>query len=375
LKKETPAGGTPSTPTWETLEAFARAKIQATLQAILEEEVTTFLGREKSERRAAVDATPGYRNGFGKRRKLAMSCGTIQVRRPRTRGLDERFESRVLPLFKRRTEEVADLLPELYLHGLAQGDFELALRGLLGEGAPLSASSIERLRGRWQAEYELWARRPLEDRELVYAWADGIYVRAGLERDKACLLVVIGALPDGRKEVLALMPGYRESTESWRELFRDLQSRGLEAPKFQVGDGIAGLWAAVSEVWSESGQGRCWNHKIVNVLNQLPPEVRSLHPRHRHEVHPLLAALHDATRRVDPLAVRIEQQRRDHHRVVGRMAPLLGVGVHDARQVQRLANRIPNEVRQVTLGHKVVDRGREQHDLLDVPWEESFHAA
>lgn len=246
------------------------------MEGVLEEEVATFLGRGKSERRGAVDGVPGYRNGYGKPRKLALTCGTVEVRRPRTRGLEARFESRVLPLFKRRTEEVASLLPELYLHGLAQGDFELALRGLLGDAAPLSPASIERLRAKWQAEYEVWAQRPLEDRELVYVWADGIYVRAGLEREKACLLVVIGAMADGTKEVLAVVAGYRESKESWREVFRDLKARGLEAPKFQVADGLAALWAAASEVWPETSQGRCWNHRITNVLNQLPRKLQAV---------------------------------------------------------------------------------------------------
>ncbi len=143
-----------STPAGETLEAFARAKIQEFVQAVVEEEVTALLGRATSARRAAVDAVPGYRNGYGKPRRLALTSGTITVRRPRVRGLEARFESQLLPLFARRTQEVGALLPQLYLHGLAQGDFELALRGLLGDGAPLSPSSIARLRAQWQLEYE-----------------------------------------------------------------------------------------------------------------------------------------------------------------------------------------------------------------------------
>ncbi len=181
----------------------------------------------KSERRAAVDAPPGYRNGYGKPRRLAMSSGTIEVRRPRVRGIEERSESRVLPLFRRRTREVGELIPELYLHGLAEGDFELALRGRPGDGAPLSKSSVGRRRAKWTAEHEAWSRRPLDDREPVYAWADGIYVKVGLEKDKAALLVVIGAMSDGTKEILALTPGYRE----WAAVLRDLKTRGLGTPK------------------------------------------------------------------------------------------------------------------------------------------------
>jgi transposase-like protein len=157
-----------------------------------------------------VDAPSGYRNGYGKKRRLSMQAGTIEIRRPRVRGLEERFESRVLPLVEWRTKEVGRLLPELYLHGLSQGDFELALRGLLGEGAPLSPSSIERLRAKWQQEHDEWTRRPLSDLRLVYLWADGVYVKAGREKEKAALLVVIGATVDGQKHVLSVVPGHRE---------------------------------------------------------------------------------------------------------------------------------------------------------------------
>ena len=159
--------GTSSRPIWETLEGMVREKVQEFIQQIMEEEVTELLGREKSERRSAVDAAAGYRNGYGKPRRLAMSSGTITLRRPRVRGVEERFESRVLPLFARRTKGWALCFRTLYLHGLAEGDFELAMRGLLGEGAPLSKSSIRRLRAGWTAEFEAWSRRSLADREVV----------------------------------------------------------------------------------------------------------------------------------------------------------------------------------------------------------------
>lgn len=145
----------PSSPTWPTLEAFVRTQVQRCLQQVLEEEVDAVLGRSKSERRSP-DTTSGYRNGYGKPRQLARLNGTITRQRPRVRGLDERFVSRILPLFQRRTPEVAALLPELYLHGLARGDFELALRGLLGEAAPLSASAVQRLTHDWQTQYATW---------------------------------------------------------------------------------------------------------------------------------------------------------------------------------------------------------------------------
>ncbi len=265
---------------WEGLERLVREKAQEFIQQILEEEVTEHLGRQKSERKADVDSTPGYRNGHGKPRRLSLSSGTITLRRPRVRGLEERFESRVLPLFARRTKEVGELIPELYLHGLAEGDFELALRGLLGEGAPLSKASIGRLRAVWTTEFEAWAQRPLADREVVYVWTDGIYVKAGLEREKAALLVVMGAMRDGTKEVLAVTSGYRESTESWAGVFRDLKARGLGAPRLLMADGNAAIWGAAREVWPQAAEQRCWNHKMRNVLDRLPkreqPEAKEL---------------------------------------------------------------------------------------------------
>jgi transposase-like protein len=217
-------------PQWETLEEFTRSRIQTWIQYLLEEEVTELLGRRKSERRDPVEASAGYRNGHGKTRRLSMMAGTIEVSRPRVRDLEQRFESRLLPLFVRRTEQVGELLPQLYLHGLAQGDFELALRGLLGDGAPLSASSIERLRAKWQLEYAGWKSRRLDNLDVVYAWADGLYVKAGLEDSKAALLVIVGALRDGRKVVLAIESGQRESKESWARVLRDLRARGLSSP-------------------------------------------------------------------------------------------------------------------------------------------------
>jgi transposase-like protein len=188
--------------------------------------------------------------------------------------LEERFESRVLPLFQRRTKEVGQLLPELYLHGLAQGDFELALRGLLGDGAPLSANSIGRLKAKWEIEHEAWSRRDLSHLEVVYLWADGLYVKAGIGKDKAALLVVMGALRDGRKELLALESGYRESKASWAGVLRSLKERGLRAPKLTVADGHLGIWGALAEIYPESEEQRCWNHKILNVLDQLPRKIQ-----------------------------------------------------------------------------------------------------
>ena len=258
-----------STPAWDELEEWTRGRIQEWMQQLLVEEVTEFLGRAKHQRRG-VDMQ-GYRNGYGMPRRLTMRSGTVTVRRPRVRDLDERFESRLLPLFTRRTREVRDLLPELYLHGLASGDFELALRGLLGEQAPLSASTVARAKERWQAEYSEWQQRPIED-EIVYLWLDGVYLKPGLEKEKAALLVAIGVKADGHKVVLAVTSGYRESTASWRALLRDLKARGMNEPRLVVGDGNLGLWSALRNIFPGAEEQRCWNHRLVNLLTQVPKQ-------------------------------------------------------------------------------------------------------
>jgi putative transposase len=269
MKHQTTADGPTSIPSWETLEDFAREGVRRLVQQILEEEVNQLLGRGRCQRRSPVDAQSGYRNGYGKPRRLTLSQGTIALQRPRVRGMEQRFVSRVLPLFQRRTKEVGQLLPQLYLHGLAEGDFDLALRGLLGDGAPLSAPTIARLKAVWQAEYDSWCLRPLHELEVIYLWVDGIYVKAGLDKEKAALLTVIAALRDGRKVVLAISPGHRESTETWSAILRDLRQRGLNCPKLVVGDGHLGIWGALANIFPEAKEQRCWNHRIVNILDKL----------------------------------------------------------------------------------------------------------
>ena len=265
---------------WERGEDFAREHVQRFIQALLEEEVTALVGRATSARRTAVDAPPGYRNGPGKPRRLALTIGTITVCRPRVRGLAERFVSRVLPLFQRRTKQVGELLPRCYLHGLALGDFEWALRGLLGDAAPLSPASLMRLKAQWQLDDEAWKQPRLDDLDVVSGWADGLYGKAGLEDSKAALLVMIGALTDGRKVVLAVESGQRESKESWGAVLRDLRTRGLKPWRCTIADGHLGIWAALGEQQPTAAEQRCGNHRIVNVLDAMPkkvqPEARTL---------------------------------------------------------------------------------------------------
>jgi transposase-like protein len=257
----------PQAVVYEQLEDFARQAIQKLLQQVLEEEVESLLGRSKSERREQGQPR-GYRNGYGKQRSLATCMGTLTVRRPRVRDTEEPLVSRVLPLFKRRTQQVGSLLPTLYLHGLSSGDFELAMRGLLGEGAPLSSSSIARLKEVWSGEYQTWKRGEIPS-DVIYLFVDGIYVKAGLEKEKAALLVAIGVRADGSKQVLAVECGQRESEASWSGILRDLKRRGMNCPKLVIGDGHLGIWAGLANVFAEAGEQRCWNHRMRNVLDRV----------------------------------------------------------------------------------------------------------
>ena len=255
------------------MEEWVRLKVQEFIQAPIEEEVTELLGRRESERRKIVDSLPVYRNGHGKARRPTLGCGTITACRPRVRGLAEHFESRVLPLFARRTRGVSELIPQVYLHGLALRDFDLALRGLRGEEAPISASMVARLKERWQGEWEQWKQRSLEGLEVVFLWVDGVYVKAGLEKEKAALLMVIGGLSGGRQVVLSVEPDYRESTEIWSGVLRDLKERGMNCPCLVTRDGNLGIWGAPRNVYPAALEQRCWNHKVLNVLDKLPKRV------------------------------------------------------------------------------------------------------
>ena len=231
MRKESTESRSESRPEWEQLEDWVRNQVQRLIQELLEEEVTAFLGRAKSALRSDSDSDTGYRNGYGRARRLTLSSGTIQLRRPRVRDTEEQFESRLLPLFVNRTRKVAELIPELYLHGLSEGDFDLALRGLLGEDAPVSASTVARLKDKWNDELAQWRSRPLDDLEVAYMWVDGVYVKAGLEKEKAAVLVVMAALSDGSKVVVSAVPGYRGVH---RELVRGAQGHqapGLELPE------------------------------------------------------------------------------------------------------------------------------------------------
>ncbi len=255
-----------------TLDALAREGAQRMLQRALDAEVEEFLGRAPYARRAG---RRGYRNGKSKPRKVAVGCGTVAVQAPRVRDTEQPFTSQILPPYQRTSDAIRDLLPELYLQGLATRDFEPALRALLGEAAPLSPASIVRLKAQWAQEYDAWKARRLTAHQYAYLWADGLYLKAGPQDEQIAVLIVIGVREDGHKELLAMVEGYRESTESWRDVLRDLVRRGLQDTKLVIGDGALGLWAAVREVLPQARHQYCWCHKMLNVLDKLP---QRLHP-------------------------------------------------------------------------------------------------
>lgn len=197
------------------------------------------------------------------------------MRRPRFRNLTETFESKVLPLFKRQSRELGAPLPERYLHGLSSGDFELALRGLLSDAAPPSASSLQRLKAQWVSEYARWRQTDLSVLELIYGWADGLYVKCGFDDRTKALLVIVGATANGDKVLLICEAGERESKAAWGRILRDLKARALRLPACLVADGNLGIWGALGEPHPARADQRCWNHKIVNVLDHFAKKDQS----------------------------------------------------------------------------------------------------
>jgi putative transposase len=210
-------------------------------------------------------------------------AGSIPVRAPRVddRRIDpvtgerRRFRSVILPPWCRKSPKVAEVLPLLYLHGLSTGDFVSALEAFFGSSAGLSAAAVGRLLASWQADYEVFCRRDLSDRDYVFVWADGVHFRVRLEQARLCCLVIVGVRADGTKELVAVADGERESTESWAELLRDLRRRGMRAPVVAVGDGALGLWAALRDVFPATRHQRDWVHKTANVLGCLPASVQA----------------------------------------------------------------------------------------------------
>jgi transposase-like protein len=261
----------------DALETIVRRGAKLLLQAALEAEVTEYLERQKYARSAGGEEFRGYRNGVGKERKLTVGSGTIKLQVPRVADVpkgQEPFESKLVQPYQRRSKSLDEVFPQLFLEGLATRDFEPALRSLLGAEATLSPSTIVRLNQQFKGEYEDWTKSSLSGMALCYVWVDGIYLKAGIGTERACLLVVIGADSTGKKHLLGLTEGYRESKESWLELLRQLQARGMNEPALAIGDGALGFWAAASELWRWTKQQRCWLHKMRNILDKLPKRER-----------------------------------------------------------------------------------------------------
>jgi putative transposase len=263
------------------LDEIVREGARRMLAAALEEEVSAYIAahageRDETGRRLVV------RNGHARPRQVTTAAGAVEVQAPRVndRRVDEasgeraRFASQILPPWCRRSPKVTEVLPLLYLHGLSSKDFVPALEQFLGSSAGLSASAITRLTEAWQEEYRRFGERDLARVDYVYVWVDGIHFGVRLDADRVCTLVAIGVRADGKKELVALTDGHRESTESWAGLLRDCKRRGMRAPVLAVGDGALGFWAALAEVFPETRHQRDWVHKVANVLDCLPKSAQ-----------------------------------------------------------------------------------------------------
>ncbi|OGQ29726.1 MAG: hypothetical protein A3B79_05015 [Deltaproteobacteria bacterium RIFCSPHIGHO2_02_FULL_50_15] len=269
----------------ETIEDLAKKGAQEMLRKALEAEVDGYLERERHRRSCCHR---GYRNGYGKERHLSFCGGTIPVRVPRVSDVpqgQESFEPAVVQRYQRRSPMLDRQFRDLYREGLATRDFEPCFRLLLGETATLSPSTISRLTKEYQKEFEEFLKRDLSSERFYYLWADGIYLAAGQEDEKTALLVVMGVNEDGEKVLLGMREGYRESTESWKELLRDLKKRGLNTAALAVADGSLGFWGALSEIYPETRHQRCLKHKWVNVLDKLPKAKQKEALSHLREIY------------------------------------------------------------------------------------------
>ena len=261
------------------LTEILRNGARALLAQAVEAEVADFLGKY-ADLKTADGHQRVVRHGYLPEREVMTGIGAVAVRQPRVRDREAdatdpdriRFSPSILPPYMRRSKSIETLLPILYLKGISTGDFSEALASLLGkDAAGLSASAVGRLKDGWLDEHTAWQRRDLSTKRYVYIWADGIHLQARLEDEKQCILVLIGATPEGRKELVGFTDGARESAQDWRELLLDLKSRGLAiAPKLAIADGALGFWKAIGEVWPATRDQRCWVHKTANVLNKLP---------------------------------------------------------------------------------------------------------
>lgn len=256
----------------DVLEQLALEGFKEKLLDMLTLEIEEYLGRRRYERTNSEDKSEEsiYRNGYSKERRLSIGSGTIKLQAPRLR---EPYESKILDRYQTKSEQLTEMILDLYLHGISTGDFSRFLDKMLGEEASLSSSTIQRLKQNWEKEFKEWKASRLKE-EYLYVWADGVYPKAGPKDENMALLVVIGVNQRGEKEILALEEGYRESYESWKDVFLQLKERGVDHLGLAIADGIKGLWKAVTEVYPKSKQQRCWVHKMMNIIDKVPAQAQ-----------------------------------------------------------------------------------------------------
>jgi transposase-like protein len=275
------------------LTDILRAGAQRLLAQAIEAEVSEWIASH-AELKNAEGHRQVVRNGHLPKRTITTGVGLIEVEQPRvldrrTRNEADPFSSKILPPYLRKTKSLEELIPWLYLKGVSTGDFNEALTALVGPNCPgLSASTVTRLKACWEDEFQEWNKRVLEGKQYVYLWADGVHFNIRLEEDRQCILVLMGATSDGRKELIAVVDGFRESEQSWKALLLDVKSRGLVVdPKLATGDGALGFWKAIAQVYPKTREQRCWVHKTANVLDKLP---KRLQPEAKAKLHQIWMA-------------------------------------------------------------------------------------
>jgi putative transposase len=270
------------------LDELVREGAQRLLQHAVQAEVDEYIERHKSVRDEHGHQLV-VRNGYRDEREIATGAGALKIRQPRVRDRRgaERFTSSILPRYARRSPSIEVLIPVLYLKGISTNDFGEALEAILGQNAKgLSPATITRLIEVWQSEYRLWQQRDLSGMDFLYVWVDGIYTGLRVSPDRPCMLVVVGATADGKKHLLGIADGERESSHSWKELILDFKSRGLTSqPRLAVGDGALGFWAACRDLWPKTAQQTCWVHKTANVLDKLPKRLQAAAKSELHDIY------------------------------------------------------------------------------------------
>src|SRR6516164_2894894 len=275
----------------DVLSDILRQGAQKMLAQAIEAEVQEWI-EQRAEHRDEHGRQQVVRNGFLPERSLLTGIGEVPVQQPRVRDRRppdqrEKFASAILPPYLRKTKSVEELIPWLYLKGISTGDFSEALQALLGPDAPnLSATTVTRLKAAWEEDHRAWSKRSLVGKRYVYVWSDGVHFNIRLEGGRQCILVLMGATAEGKKELIAIADGYRESEQSWKELLLDVKARGLEVePHLAIGDGALGFWKAMRQVWDTTREQRCWVHKLANVLDKLPKGSQPKAKRMLHEIY------------------------------------------------------------------------------------------